>query len=63
MPNRLPLRNSLAVVVLMSGALLTGSVPLANPHVRSLGSMLMCQCGCGASITECNMQNCHSSGR
>ena len=62
MPSRLPLRSSLAIVVLMSAALLTGSVPLSNPHVRSLGSMLMCQCGCGASVTECNMQNCHSSG-
>ena len=62
MPNRLPLRSSLAIVVLMSAALLTGSVPLSNPRVRSIGSMLMCQCGCGASVSECNMQNCHSSG-
>jgi len=62
MPSRLPLRNSLALVLLMSAALLTGSVPLSNPRVRSLGSMLMCQCGCGASISECNMQNCHSAG-
>ena len=62
MPNSLPFRSSLALAALMSAALLTGSVPLANPHVRALGSLLMCQCGCGASISECNMQNCHSSG-
>ena len=46
----------------MSGVLLTGSVPLQNPHVRSLGELLSCQCGCGSSVTSCNMQNCHSSG-
>jgi cytochrome c-type biogenesis protein CcmH len=43
----------------MSMALLTGSVPLQNPHVRTVGELLTCQCGCGASITSCNMMNCH----
>ncbi len=62
MKNRQPLLNKLALVALLSGALLTGSVPLQNPRVRSLGELLTCQCGCGSSVTSCNMMNCHSSG-
>ena len=46
----------------MSAALLTGGVPLGNPRVRSVGELLSCQCGCGSSVTSCNMINCHSSG-
>jgi cytochrome c-type biogenesis protein CcmH/NrfF len=46
----------------MSAVLLTGSVPLENPRVRSIGELLSCQCGCGSSVTSCNMMNCHSSG-
>jgi cytochrome c-type biogenesis protein CcmH/NrfF len=33
--------------------------PLANPEVRRIGQKLGCQCGCQASLTECNMMNCH----
>jgi cytochrome c-type biogenesis protein CcmH/NrfF len=51
MPNSLPFRSSLALATLMSAALLTGSVPLQNPRVRSLG--------CNYSISSCNMQGCH----
>jgi len=46
----------------MSCVLLTGSVPLQNPRVRSVGELLSCQCGCGSSVTSCNMMNCHSAG-
>jgi cytochrome c-type biogenesis protein CcmH/NrfF len=56
------LRNKLALVALLSAVLLTGSVPLENPRVRSIGELLSCQCGCGSSVTSCNMLNCHSSG-
>jgi len=62
MPSKLPLRSSLALAVLISAALVMGSVPMQNPRVRALGALLMCQCGCGASVSECNMLNCHSSG-
>ncbi len=62
MRNRLRLRNRLALGALLSGVLLTGSVPLSNPRVRSVGELLSCQCGCGASVASCNMQNCHSAG-
>jgi cytochrome c-type biogenesis protein CcmH/NrfF len=47
------------LVLVFTGALLTGSIPLANPHVRSVGELLTCQCGCGYSITSCNMMHCH----
>ena len=46
----------------MTGVLLTGGVPMQNPRVRSVGELLSCQCGCGSSVTSCNMMNCHSSG-
>jgi cytochrome c-type biogenesis protein CcmH len=59
MPNSLPFGSSLALAALMSAALLTGSVPLQNPRVRSLGELLTCQCGCNYSISSCNMQGCH----
>ena len=62
MKKRLPLRNKLALVALLSGVLLTGSVPLENPRVRTLGELFSCQCGCGSSVTSCNMMHCESSG-
>jgi cytochrome c-type biogenesis protein CcmH/NrfF len=61
MRDRLRLRSKVALVALFTSVLLTGSVPLQNPRVRSVGELLSCQCGCGASITSCNMQNCHSA--
>lgn len=59
MPNRVPFRSSLALAVLISAALATGSVPLQNPRVRALGELLTCQCGCNYSIASCTMQGCH----
>ncbi len=35
--------------------------PLENPRVRRLGDLLACLCGCGSSVTSCNMLNCHFS--
>jgi len=61
MRNRPRVRNKLALAALLSGVLLTGSVPLQNPRVRAVGELLSCQCGCGSSVTSCNMMNCHSS--
>lgn len=43
------------------GAVVYAATPLANPRVRQLGSQLLCKCGCGASVTECNMMQCHIS--
>ena len=61
MPNRLNLRNKLFLAVLLSAALMQGTVPLTNERVRRLGDQLQCKCGCYASITGCNMINCHFS--
>ncbi len=59
MPKSPRLRSKLVLVFLLTVALLQSAVPLADARVRKLGEMLKCQCGCGASITECNMINCH----
>jgi cytochrome c-type biogenesis protein CcmH/NrfF len=59
MPKSPRLRSKLFLVFLLTVALLQSAVPLADARVRKLGELLKCQCGCGASITECNMINCH----
>ena len=50
-----PLKSSLLVLVLATVCLAQAPNPLANPHVRRLGDQLMCLCGCGATVTSCNM--------
>lgn len=32
--------------------------PLTNPEVRRIGEKLLCLCGCGSTVTSCNMQHC-----
>lgn len=59
MPSRLKLRSKLLLALLLTAALMQGTVPLTNERVRRLGDMLRCKCGCQASITGCNMINCH----
>jgi cytochrome c-type biogenesis protein CcmH/NrfF len=49
----------LLLLALLTVSLAQSSVPLADARVRSIGEMLKCQCGCGATITSCNMINCH----
>jgi cytochrome c-type biogenesis protein CcmH/NrfF len=61
MRNRLNLRSKLLLALMLTVALVQGTVPLTNERVRRLGDMLKCQCGCQASITGCNMINCHFS--
>ena len=61
MENRLKLRSKLLLALLLTVALVEGTVPLTNERVRRLGDMLKCKCGCQASITGCNMINCHFS--
>ncbi|MBI5083555.1 MAG: cytochrome c-type biogenesis protein CcmH [Acidobacteria bacterium] len=55
------LRSKLLLALLLTVALVEGTVPLTNERVRRLGDMLKCKCGCQASITGCNMINCHFS--
>jgi len=49
----------LALAVLLLGQ--DGGIPLENARVRQLGRQLICLCGCGSSVTECNMLHCHFS--
>ncbi len=54
------LRSSLLIVLLALFCLgQGGDNPLLNSRVRLLGEQLGCQCGCGASVTSCNMLQCH----
>ena len=32
-----------------------------GPEFREAGDALMCQCGCGATISTCSMEHCHSA--
>ncbi len=54
-------RVRLAAAAVLAVVLAQGAVPLANERVRRLGDHLKCKCGCNASITGCNMINCHFS--
>ncbi len=55
------LRISLLVAVLAALSLGQGTNPLSNERVRRVGDQLLCTCGCGSSITGCNMLHCHIS--
>ncbi|MBN9663320.1 MAG: cytochrome c-type biogenesis protein CcmH [Acidobacteria bacterium] len=61
MRNKLNLRNKIVLGLALSAALVQGTVPLTNERVRRLGDQMQCKCGCYASITGCNMINCHFS--
>jgi cytochrome c-type biogenesis protein CcmH len=61
MRNNPRLRSKLLIGFVLALFLAHGATPLANPRVRELGNLFMCQCGCFASVTECNMINCHFS--
>jgi cytochrome c-type biogenesis protein CcmH len=55
------LKSSLLVLALAALCLAQSTTPLANPRVRRLGDQLMCLCGCGATVTSCNMLGCQHS--
>jgi cytochrome c-type biogenesis protein CcmH/NrfF len=61
MPNRLNLRSKFLLAAALTVVMVQGTVPLTNERVRRLGDQLQCKCGCFASITGCNMINCHFS--
>ena len=54
-------KSSLLVLALAALSLAQSTTPLANVRVRRLGDELMCLCGCGATITSCNMLGCSHS--
>ena len=53
------LRSSLLALALAAASLPQGGSPLENARVRRLGDELACLCGCGSTITSCNMLHCH----
>jgi len=53
------LRSSLLALALAAASLPQGGSPLENARVRRLGDQLACLCGCGSTITSCNMLHCH----
>jgi cytochrome c-type biogenesis protein CcmH len=57
------LRRLRSSLILLAAALLLGqgATPLENPRVRRLGDQLVCLCGCGSSVTQCNMLHCEFS--
>jgi cytochrome c-type biogenesis protein CcmH/NrfF len=59
MPVKLRLRSKILLAVLLTISVAQSTVPLTNERVRRLGDLLHCKCGCQASITGCNMLNCH----
>jgi cytochrome c-type biogenesis protein CcmH/NrfF len=58
---RLQWKTSLLLVAAAALLLGDGGTPLENPRVRQLGDQLACLCGCGSSVTSCNMLHCHFS--
>lgn len=53
-------KSSLLALALAVGAFAqTGSSPLVNPNVRRVGEQLKCLCGCKATVTSCDMLQCH----
>ncbi len=55
------LRSSLLALALAAASLPQTGSPLENARVRRLGDLLACLCGCGSTITSCNMLHCHFS--
>jgi cytochrome c-type biogenesis protein CcmH/NrfF len=55
------LKSALLAVVLAAATLAQSGSPLTDPNVRRVGEMLLCLCGCGSTVTSCNMQHCHFS--
>jgi cytochrome c-type biogenesis protein CcmH/NrfF len=60
-------RSHLALLCACFVALASALVPLRmdaqkTDRAKSLGTQLMCMCGCGQILTQCNHINCPSSG-
>lgn len=60
-------RRRLAVICAVFMGVATAMVPLhvdaqKTDRAKALGTKLMCMCGCGQILTQCNHINCPSSG-
>lgn len=48
-------------LVLSMGGLSLSQEHGSGPEYRAVGDALMCQCGCGSTISTCSMERCHSA--
>ena len=60
-------RRTLALVCAAFVGMATAVIPLhldaqKTDRAKALGTQLMCMCGCGQILTQCNHINCPSSG-
>src|ERR1700739_1937321 len=60
-------RRRIALISTVFVAIASALVPLhidaqRSDRAKSLGTKLMCMCGCGQILTQCNHLNCPSSG-
>ena len=60
-------RRRIALICAVFAGIAAALVPMhmdaqKTDHVKSLGAKLMCMCGCGQILTQCNHINCPSSG-
>ena len=63
MNNRYRLALSLSAFVAVASAMLPLHVDAQKTdRAKTLGAKLMCMCGCGQILTQCNHINCPSSG-
>jgi cytochrome c-type biogenesis protein CcmH/NrfF len=52
---------ALVVVAFLWGGSLASQERLSSPEYHAVGDALVCQCGCGLTISNCGMDNCHSA--
>jgi cytochrome c-type biogenesis protein CcmH/NrfF len=54
--------TGLAIGFLLSfGGLSLSQEHGSGPEYHAVGDALMCQCGCGSTISTCSMERCHSA--
>jgi cytochrome c-type biogenesis protein CcmH/NrfF len=52
---------ALVVAAFLWGGSLASQERLSSPEYHAVGDALTCQCGCGLTISNCGMENCHSA--
>lgn len=52
---------ALIVVAFLWGGSLASQERLSSPEYHAVADALICQCGCGLTISNCGMENCHSA--
>ncbi len=52
---------ALVVVAFLWGGSLASQERLSSPEYHQVADALICQCGCGLTISNCGMENCHSA--